>query len=210
MTERPADRVSRGRDAGQPRSQPSLEAWGNRDRDEGQAKSIGGLDEQPAGRVEPGGRRGGPGTSAGDELVDGTVEALGDRTWSLHHAPANTAEPDTLHGRGWSLVIEDRGELAQRPVLQDPDRSLAAPQHHADLAGRQPVDEAKHDDLATVVGQRGEGTAQLACLVGGRHRHGRIGRPGDRLLDGLERGRAPPSARAERICNLVVGDPEEP
>jgi len=114
------------------------------------ANAHGGIEEGAPVGVEGGARRRCARTRAGRELLEGVVEAFGRRTWTVHHAPANTAEPDTLHGRPRSPVAERGCELTQRAMLQDPDRTLAPSEHDADLPCREAVHEAEHEHLATI------------------------------------------------------------
>ena len=86
-------------------------------------------------------------------------------------------------------VGDHLGELAQGAMLEHPHGALAAAEDRTDLARREPVDEAQHDDLAAVVGKLVERAAQPAGLLREAEQPGRIGM-GERLGDGVERGRA--------------------
>ena len=94
-------------------------------------------------------------------------------------------------------------------MLEDPNGPLAAAEDGADLARREPVDEAKDDDLAAVVGKLVERASQPTGLLGEAEEPGRVGE-GPGLGDDLEGRGMLPLPRAQRVGELVVRDPEEP
>ena len=94
-------------------------------------------------------------------------------------------------------------------MLEDPDGTLAAAEDRADLARGEPVHEAKHDDLAAVLGELVERASQATGLLGEAEEPGRIG-SGPRLGHDLEGSGLVPMTRAQRVRELVVRDPEEP
>ncbi len=94
-------------------------------------------------------------------------------------------------------------------MLEDPDGALAAAEDGADLARREPVDEAEDDDLAAVVGELVERASQPTGLLGEAEEPGRV-LEGPGLGDDLERRGVLPMPRAQRVGELVVRDPEEP